>query len=215
MNPETHKEVENFFKPYPIRRYNKGQILIFPGESTEYAYFLLSGRMKVYDVSYRGDEIMINAFKNPAFFPLSLVITRLSTRYIYEVVEDIEVRRAPLQDTLEFLNSHPAVVFDLFSHLYTTLDRVLERLVYSIAGSAKVRMVHALIVECRQFGQKKGQGYDVAISEKELASRAGLSRETVSREAKTLKTSGLIVMQHTHIIVPNIVLLEDYLSKHA
>ena len=70
MDPEVAKKVEDFFGSYRPRRYAKGQILIHAQDNPESIFYLLSGRVKEYDISYRGDEIVLNVFSPPAFFPM-------------------------------------------------------------------------------------------------------------------------------------------------
>ena len=215
IESETTQAIEVFFSRYPTKRYKKGHILILAGERTDYAYHLVEGKMKVYDVTYRGDEIVINTFRPPAFFPVSLIINETVTRYIYEADSDITIQQAPRADAIAFLNSHPEVVYDLLSYLYETLDSVLERMVHTIASSAKDRLIYTLVMECRKFGELQADGsYTLAISEKELGARAGLSRETVSREARVLKITKLIEVHHNHIVIFNIQKLERYLNMH-
>lgn len=215
MNPTSRQAVDDFFSPYPLKHYRKGHILILSGETAPSAFYLIEGKIRIYDISYRGDEIMIHAFQAPAFFPLSLIVNSTTTRYIYEASTDIAVRQAPIDDTKRFLETHPSVVFELLSTLYRTLDNVLERMVHFISSGAKNRLIYSLIAECKQFGQKQDDGsYIVAISERELGSRAGLSRETVSREARVLKIAKLIEVHHSSIIIPNLTRLERYLEIH-
>jgi CRP-like cAMP-binding protein len=88
-------------------------------------------------------------------------------------------------------------------------------MVHFISSGAKNRIIYSLIEECKQFGQLREDGsYIVAITEKELGSRAGLSRETVSREARVLKIAKLIEVHHSTIIIPNLKRLERYLEIH-
>jgi CRP-like cAMP-binding protein len=215
MNPATHRAIDGFFSKYPVRHYKKGHILILAGEKAPSAFYLTEGKIRVYDITYRGEEIIINSFQPPAFFPLSLIINASTTRYIYEATTDITLRQAPVEDAVQFLEAHPPVVFDLLAYLYKTLDGVLERMVHFISSGAKNRIIYSLIEECKQFGQLREDGsYIVAITEKELGSRAGLSRETVSREARVLKIAKLIEVHHSTIIIPNLKRLERYLEIH-
>jgi CRP/FNR family transcriptional regulator len=216
INPTSTQAIEAFFSGYSTKRYKKGQILILAGETTDYAYYLVEGRMKIYDVTYRGDEIIIDTFRPPSLFPIALIINKSTTRYIYEADTDITIQQAPRADTLRFLDSHPDVVYDLLSYINMMLDDVLERMVHMIASSAKDRLIYSLITECYKFGELQTDGsYLLAISEKELGARAGLSRETVSREARVLKITKLIEVHHNYIIIFNIKKLERYLDIHA
>lgn len=216
MRLSTHQAIEDFFRQYPLKHYKKGHILILSGETTEYAYYLVEGRIKLYDVTYRGEEITIHNYSPPSFIPLALILNASVTRYTYEASTDIAIYQVPVEDARLFLETHPSVVYDLFSNAYETIDGILERMVHFIASSAKNRLVYSLIVECKQFGQQRDDGsYIVAISEKELGARAGLSRETVSREARVLKIAKLIEVQHSTIVIPNLRRLERYLEIHT
>lgn len=216
MKSSTRQAIEDFFEQYSLKRYKKGHILVLAGEATDHAYYLVEGKVKLYDITYRGDEIIIHHYPPRSFFPLSLVLNPTPTRYIYEASSDVVIRQAPAAAIRLFLEEHPAVVYDLLTDVYETVDTILERMVHFIASSAKNRLVYSLIMECRQFGVRQDDGsYVVSVSEKELGARAGLSRETVSREAKMLKIAKLIEVQHSTITIPNLKRLERYLELHA
>ena len=211
----TMDEIEDFFSNYPLRKYKKGQILVLPGETAEYAYLLVEGRLRLYDTSYRGDEIIIDMFKSPAFFPLPLIMNQSPSFLYHEADTDIVVRQAPIQPTQEFLNTHPAIVLDLLTHLYRKFDEALRRMVRLMASSAKIRLVYEIIVACNQIGEMQADGsYLLKISQSKLGARIGLARETVTREIKSLKDKELLEISHTHIIVPDMEKLQAYLDTH-
>lgn len=214
MQPITIKTISAFYDRYPLKRYKKGHVFILPGETVDIAYFLIEGKVKVYDVSYRGDEIIITNRVPPAIFPISFVVNTAPTRYMYEATTDTVIRQAPIKDVREFLYDNPKVVLDLLANSYTILDSVLERMVHYIASNARSRLIYALLSECREFGVLNDDGtYRIDVNEKELGSRAGLSRETVSREARSLKRMKLLEIHHHYMIVNHIDQLENYLTK--
>lgn len=215
MTPTTTNAIDTFYSRYPLKRYKKGHIFILPGEAVEHAYLLVEGKIKVYDVSYRGDEIIITNRIPPAIFPISFIVNSAPTRYIYEASTDIVIRQAPTEDMRAFLDTHPKIVLDLLSNIYTILDSVLERMVHYIASNAKSRLIYAIISECKEFGTLgEDNVYRIDVNEKELGSRAGLSRETVSREARTLKRMKILEVHHNYMLVHNFEELERYLEAH-
>jgi CRP-like cAMP-binding protein len=208
-------KIEEFFADYPLRKFKKGQILVLPGETAEHAYLLVEGRLKLYDLSYRGDQIIIDMFQSPAFFPLPLIMNHSFSFLVHEADTDIVVRQAPVEATLEFLNANPPVVMDLLSVLYKKFDDALRRMVRLMDGSAKVRLVSEIIVACHQMGEQISDGaYQIAISQMTLGARIGLVRETVGREMKSLKEKGLVEVRRSSIIVPDLAALEAYLGAH-
>lgn len=215
MKPTTINAISTFYSRYPLKHFNKGHIFILPGDKVEHAYFLVEGKVKVYDVSYRGDEIIITNRMPAAIFPMSFVVNSAPTRYIYEASTDVSLRQAPTEDMRTFLETHPEIVLDLLSSLYTVFDSVLERMVHYITSNAKNRLIFAIITECKEFGTLDSDGtYRIDVNEKELGSRAGLSRETVSREARMLKRMKFLEVHHNYMIIRNLDQLEKYLAAH-
>lgn len=213
MNNIVSAKIENFFSSYRLRSYSKGQVLILNGDTADYIYHLVEGKVKEYEVTYRGDEIILHVFKPPAFFPMALAINKVNNPYIFEAESDIKVHQAPSGEVIDFLKDNPDVMFDLLSRVYRGVDGLLGRITYLISGSARSRLIYELLVESRRFGTKQDNGSCLLnISEKELGARAGLSRETVSREIHKLKTEKLIDHASKGILIKNLELLESNLN---
>jgi CRP/FNR family transcriptional regulator, cyclic AMP receptor protein len=210
------EKVDKQFGKYPSRVYPKGQILIFANEDPEYIFYITKGRVIKYDISYRGDEVVVNIFKAPAFFPMSWAINRLPNKYFYKADEITEVHTISVDEALIFLRENPDVMYDLLARIYQGMEGMLSRLVQLMSGTAKSRLVQELIIECRRFGEKQADGScKLTISEQSLAARVGLSRETVSREIRKLKDRGLVHLQKHHIIINNVSALEAILATES
>lgn len=216
MSDDVAQKIETFFAQYRLRRYAKGQVLILNGDDTDHVYYLTKGKVKQYDVTTHGDEIILNVFKPPAFFPMSLAINKVANPYVYEAETDIEIRQAPADETVAFLKANPDVTFDLLSRLYRGVDGLLGRIARLMVGSARSRLLYELLIECRRFGKRQDDGsYLLVIKEVELAARAGLSRETVSREIQKLVVDKLIAVGRNGIKVTDVDLLEKKLDAEA
>src|SRR5688572_19301178 len=118
MNPVVAEKIENFFSGYPRRHYRKGQILIHAHDEPTHVFHLLEGKVKQYDISYRGDEVVLNQFKPPAFFPMAHAINRTPNVYFYEAETDVELQQAPSNDAVNFVKNNPDVLYDLLSRVY-------------------------------------------------------------------------------------------------
>lgn len=214
MAEDVTSKVEKFFAQYRLRNYEKGHILIFNGDDAEHIYYLVKGNVKQYDITYRGDEVILNVYKPPAFFPMSLAINEGSNPYIYEADTDIELRQAPIEETVAFIKTNPEVMFDLLSRVYRGLDGLLGRMARLMASSAKDRLIYELVMEARRFGSVQEDGSCLlSIHEKDLGARAGLSRETISREIHKMKADNLIVIRAKDILIKNLEALEKKLEK--
>ena len=216
MDEDILKKIEAFFAHYPKRTYPKDQIVVFAGEDPEKVFNIVSGKISQYDISYRGDEIVINIFKEPAFFPMSWAINRTPNPYFFKADEETVVHVAPPDEVVKFIKDNPDVMFNLLSRLYKGVDGVLARTVHLMSGSARSRIVYELIIECRRFGENAGENmYRLKVNESDLAAHSGLARETVSREIKHLKERELIEVVGGGIFVKDLSSLEELLGKVA
>lgn len=210
---DISNKVEQFFAAYPVRKYKKGQILILKGDAPQTIHYLLKGTVKQYDIDYRGEEIVLNLFKPGAFFPMSFALNGGVSDFIFEADSDIELQPCPAAEAVKFVRDNPDVLLDLLARVYRGMDSLLGRITQLTGGSAKSRLIFELTVTAKRFGQPDGRGgYRLDISEKDLAARAGLSRETVSREMQKLKGLGLAEYDAGHIMIADLPALEASLE---
>ncbi len=205
MSEEVHKKISEAFAAYPERSYDKGQILVFGGENPSHIFYMLSGRVRLYDISARGDELVMNVFRPPSFFPMSWAINRSDNNFFYRTEEKTVVRVIPTEDAVEFIKAHPDVMFDLLRRVYSGMDGLFGRIVQLMSGSARHRLTYELAIDALRFGDKLKDGsYVIKETEGDLAARTGLSRETISREMLSLKKQGMVSITNKGIIVHDI-----------
>ncbi|CAN5398564.1 Crp/Fnr family transcriptional regulator [soil metagenome] len=208
----TSDKIHEYFSTFPKRTYPKGQIIIFANENPDAVYYLVEGRVRSYDHSYRGDEVTVNIFKPAAFFPMSWAINHTPNQYFYRTEEPTILHVVPADKALEFVKANPDVMLDLLSRLYHGIDGLLGRMVHLMSGTARSRVMYELIIECRRFGiNEKANAYELKVSEVDLAARSGLSRETVSREISKLKEQKIIATG-SKLIVEDLAELEKMLG---
>lgn len=214
MPTSVSQKIDGFFSSYPKRSYPKNHIIVFPNEAPEHIYFLIKGSVRMYDISYRGEEVVVNIFKPSAFFPMSWAINHDNNQFFYATDEDSEVYVAPIESTLAFVKDNPDVLLDLLGRVYRGLDGILGRMVRLMSGSAGSRLLYELIIECRRA--KNGpttKHYTVPLNEIGLAARTGLTRETVSREIHKLKEKSLVSISTKGILVKDIPAIEKMLGE--
>jgi CRP-like cAMP-binding protein len=213
MPPDIASKVAAFFEQYEVRSYQNGHILIHAGDNPEGVLNIVSGKVKQYDLTNRGDEVILNVFKAPSFFPMSYAINRTPNEYFFEADSDVEIRQAPLDDIVDFLRNNPDVLYDLMGRVYLGVDGLLRRMAELMAGTARNRVIYELIIESARFGKKQDDQFLIDLNESDIAARAGLTRETVNREMQKLKNNGLILIEKKRIIVVSLNVLKQSLGK--
>lgn len=214
MHTPASTTIRTFFAQYAPSRYSKGQILLLQGEESDYIYYLLEGHVKVYTISYRGDEVILHVYRPLDFFPMSQVVNPSQNKYIYEADTEIVIRRAPLQAVKNLLEAHSSITLELLKQSYDYINDFLDRQSLLMAGSARSRLIYELIIQCQRFARRDHHDrYVLDIHEGELAARIGLSRETINREVKKLKNEMLLVLDHQTVIIPSVDNLKQKLSQ--
>lgn len=213
MNAGPARKIEDFFKQYPLRRFKKGQILIYGGDEPGGVFYLVEGVVRKYDITKTGDEVVVNTFKPPDFFPMTWALDKIPNEYFFETVTAVALRRAPAAATVRFLQSNPDVAYGLLGQSYANVDNLLRRMAHLMGGTARTRTLFELIRAYDRFGEEKGKGCVVKIPEIALARQAGLSRETVSRELHKLQTKGLVTVAHGTIFTDDMSRLENELGS--
>ena len=206
-------KVEAFFGRFLLKQAGVDEVLIRAGEDPPGIFYLVSGQVKEYDISGQGNEVVVNVYKPPAFFPMSWAINQTPNRYFFETITPSSFRQAPAEQTLAFLKANPDVVFDLLSRVYSGTNGLLRRMAHLMGSSARTRLLFEILIECRRLGRQKLDGsWAVKIHENELANRAGLSRETVSRELTKIKELDLVDVDHSGISIKDPDKLEEALG---
>ena len=214
MDVKVAEEIEKFFTQFRFQKYKKGEILIQAEQDPGSIFYLKSGLVKHYAISKKGDELVLNIYTPVAFFPMTWAINQSPNHYYWEAVSDVEVWKAPADEVVTFVKENPDVLFDLLSRVYRGTDGLITRMAYLMSGSAYTRLITELIIHAKRFGKKEENGMlvTIEIAEKDLATRAGMTRETISREMKNLKDKGLVSFQKNLLIVHNIDKLEEELA---
>lgn len=213
MKSVAANKVDNFFSQYPLRTYQKGQILIHAGDNPQYVFYIVKGKVRQYDISHKGDEVVVHVYDTNAFFPMMWVITGFENKYFFDVEEEVEVRVAPPESVVAFLRANPDVMYDLIGRVYTKVDRLLDKMTNLMTGSALRRVLYELTAECRRFGKKNDDGsYSIGLNENDIAARAGLSRETVNRELKKIAHENIVQVTRSGIVIKDCKKLQTKLA---
>ena len=213
MDELISKKIDNFFTKHKPQSFKKGEILIRADDNPTGIFYLKEGIVKKYAISKKGDELTVNLFKPISFFPVSWAINGSSNSYFYEALTDLKVWKALPESVNEFIKTNPDVLYDLLSRVYKGTDGMLTRMTYLMAGNAYARLLTEIIIQAKRFGKKTDGGIEIKISEKDLASQSGMTRETVSREIKVLKDKGFASFNKNILVIRNIEELEKELLE--
>jgi CRP-like cAMP-binding protein len=213
---EVSEKVKSFFARYPQKHYQKGELLVQVNENPLGIFYLEEGVVKKYTMSLNGESIILNLYRPSAFFPMSWAINSTPNEYFYEAVDEVRLRICPKDDGVQFVKDNPDVLFDLLSRVYKGTDGMLTRMSYLLAQNKYASVITEILIYAKRFGKTiNNNGFEVSLNQQDIASQAGMVRETVSREMQVLKDKGLISFEHHILTIPNSLLLEEELHQNT
>lgn len=204
-------KIQAFFAAYPQISVKKGAYLKPIDTKPEGVFLLKQGVVRCFAFSKEGAELTINMFKPISFFPVGWAINHSDDNYAYQAMTDVKVCLAPQKEFEVFLKNNPDVVYDLLRRIYKGLDGYFLRMEALLTTSPYFRTVVQLAICTRRFGVLEDKKYKVGITHAHLASLAGLSRETVTREMKKLIRQKIVSYEGKKLHVLNLSRLEDQL----
>lgn len=208
MSDATQK-IEQFISTYPRRTYASAETILFAHEDPKDIFYLVSGKVSMFDVSPKGNEVVVNVYEPGRFFPLCWAFNHTPNKYFLKTEAPSMFRLVPPKDLLEFIARHSDVNMELLRHSYQKIDRLYDRIAYLMSATAARRLLYELLIECQRFGKLQPDGsFIVPVREVDLAGRSGLSRETVSREFQKLKELGFVELKKQGIHIYSIERLE-------
>jgi len=190
----TEKELNLIDKITSETKYKKGEYIFFEGEVGNKFFIIKDGQVKLTKMIKNGDEQILNIFSNNdiiaeivAFdkgdYPASAVTMTATEVIIFD------------QSELESLIlKHPSIGVKLLREMSGRLRRAQENVRDLALKDSSARVAGLLIFLAEKYGKKKKDKVilDISLTQQELASMIGSSRETVSRVLGQFESEGLI-----------------------
>jgi CRP/FNR family transcriptional regulator, cyclic AMP receptor protein len=208
LEPQEREDLE---KLGTVRRYRRGDVLFHQGDDAGVVLVLLSGHVKAAMMN-DGREVIL-AFPGPGGLlgELSAVDGQPRSATV-RAVDDIEALVIPGSAFRAFLEHRPRVALVLLRSVAARLREADRQRVDYAVNDVVVRVAGRLVELCDRYGAEDGTGIDVglAITQDELASWAGASREAVAKGMALLRTLGWVQTERRRIVVLDLPALRRY-----
>jgi CRP/FNR family cyclic AMP-dependent transcriptional regulator len=209
LEPDERAELEALGT---VRRYARGDVLFHEGDDAGAVVVLLEGRVKAAQVS-DGREVIL-AFPGPGELlgELSAVdgMPRSST---VRAIDDVEALVVAGSAFRALLDRRPRIALVLLRSVVARLRQSDRRLVDYAVNDVVVRVAGRLVELCDRFGALGQDGRvdtGLAITQDELASWAGASREAVAKAMAILRALGWVQTERRRILVVDLPALRRY-----
>ena len=198
-------QLNDLLHSYSLRKFKKGQTLLFQGEVPRYAYVVRSGTVKTYNISPLGEEQLVSLTSEYDILPEAWFLGEASVAYyFYEAFTDCTVYAIPREELINKVSESPAFanyLLQRFMRLYVGASVHINALEQPRSRDKLIHLLHYLMM---RFGDDKGKDkikLDIRLTHQTLANMLGVTRETIATEIARLRREKIVdYKQQTYII---------------
>ncbi len=175
------------------------------GSPADMIFFIESGLVKIYKRGADNKEIILQIVGAGEVFGEQALGSEPSRTIAAEVLQEGVIYVIPRDIFLRVCEKQPGLWRDI-SIVLTARKRQLEKKIELLClHDVEYRILYYMAELARTFGAKaNGSEYAIPLSQGELASLIGATRETTSTTLNTLARRGLIKLGRRQLIVPSI-----------
>ncbi len=193
LNTEDEERLARVVKRRSLK---KGEALFRKGDEGNSLYIVKSGRIKIVLPSDAGDEVSPAILSEGDFFGEMALLDGMPRSADAIALEPTELFALNRSDFFSFLLNNEKAIQSIFSNLSMRLrrtDDLLEDVCFLTISTRLAKILVELAEVHGRQGEVKGIiQIDLRLTQRDLASMVGVTRESINKELRVLREKGLI-----------------------
>ena len=175
-------------------RFGRHEKIFRRGESETNLMIMVSGRVKLSATSTDGQELLANIVERGHVFGEIAVIDGKPRSYDATALEASELLIVKRKDLIPFLEERPDICLRFMETLCEGLRRSEALIQDAVFLNAGPRLARQLLRLVETYGRKDGDAIciDLAVSQSDLASLVGMTRESINKQLCNWRRAGVI-----------------------
>ena len=180
------------------RQFPKNTVIVSQGDDTDSFYVIIQGKVDVFLQNDKGKEIIINTLGVCESFGELAPLGGIPRQASIITTEDSSFGIISRQIFMDTLLVKPAIAMRIIDLLITRIQDLTEEVSSLALEDVYNRVVRVLYKHADEVGEKL---VTEKLTQQDIASRVGATREMVHRILKELKTGGYISIEGKHITI--------------
>lgn len=193
------------------QQYRKGELVFHAGAPGHHVYFLKSGKVKIYQLSPLGREVILWFCFPGEIFGLAEVARGGGRVVNAQVCEQSEVLAVSQEQFKSFLAAHPGTALLSMRVLSSRLRILGEMFVNLVSDDVNTRIAKLILRLSARYGTRVGKEIflNIPLTHQEIADMVGTSRQTVTSVLSALKKQGVLSIDNHRIHIESEELLNE------
>jgi len=194
FNSLNDEELSNISSKIEIKRFRKNQIILPEEDSNEFMYIIIFGKVKVYQTSIEGKEVIVAMHKSGDYFGEMSLLDGKTVPATVQAVQDTLTAIISKKDFYALIHRQRKVLDNLLRMLCTRLRESWFRMRILSFNTASQRIKGLLFMLMSDYGESADGGIvlNIKLTHQEVANMTGLSRETVTRIINRWQRKGMV-----------------------
>lgn len=194
-----------------VHQYSRDDLVFHAGAPGHHVYFLRSGKVKIYQLSPLGREVILWFCFPGEIFGLAEVARGGGRVVNAQVCEYSEVLAVSQEQFKGFLASHPQAALLSMQVLSSRLRILGEMFVNLVSDDVNTRIAKLILRLSARYGTRVGKDIflNIPLTHQEIADMVGTSRQTVTSTLSTLKKQGVLSIDNHRIHIESEELLNE------
>lgn len=191
-------DIEKVVSQTSLRQFPKNTVIVNQGDDTDSFYVIVKGKVDVFLHNNKGKEIIINTLGECEAFGELAPLGGIPRQASIITTEDSTFGVISRQIFMDTLLIKPVVSMRIIDLLITRIQDLTEEVSSLALEDVYNRVVRVLYKHAQEVGEKL---ITEKLTQQNIASRVGATREMVHRILKELKTGGYISIEGKQITI--------------
>jgi CRP/FNR family transcriptional regulator, cyclic AMP receptor protein len=180
------------------RTFPKNMILVAEGDNTDSLYVILSGRVRIYASDEDGHEVVFGT-QGPGEYFGEMALDGGTRSASVITLEKSRLLVVPARQLRELIAANPQFALNLMKKLISRVRTLTSNVKSLSLMDVYGRVAHLLL----ELAEQKDDALVIEerLTQQDVASRVGASREMVGRILKDLSDGGYLSLQRNRIVI--------------
>ncbi|NOK63057.1 MAG: hypothetical protein GFH27_549279n512 [Chloroflexi bacterium AL-W] len=198
-----------------VQTFERSDLIFDQGSVGSTLYIIIDGQVRIFTVNETGQELAVTIFRQGDFFGELALLDgqpRSASAEAMQLTTTLTLHRSGF---LDLIGTCPPVAVAVLEALASRLRHTNNYVEHLTSQPAPQRVVQQLVALATNAHSKYNQtdSIDLRLTQEDLASLSGTTRETVNRVLSTLRDQGLIRIARARISVLNLEQLRQKLMQ--
>jgi CRP/FNR family cyclic AMP-dependent transcriptional regulator len=179
----TDQELDSINNLLVVKRFKKNEVILHEEDTNKFMYIILSGRVRVVQITEDGKEILLAIHQAGEFFGEMSFIDGKTSPATIMAADDCVINILSRDEFYSTIYTHKKVLYNLLSILCSRLRESWEKIQLLNLKHASERLKILFHNLSNKYGEKTSKGItlNIKLTHQDMAEMTGMARETVTR----------------------------------